>query len=289
MKRWILTLIVAVMVAASCNGNDADSGQPASLTELEVLFEAADEPGPDAFTSSVDTNDLDLEGAYGVLGEGEIAQGAVPACDLDEFVAKLKARPDAYREWGAVLDIPEDQIDEYILGLETKRLSDAIRVTNHGLADGTAYARQSELEAGTAVLVDPRSRLDPPRTLPPPPPPDGTREPNGTRPGTTGTPATTSPPPDEGGDYRIVTRCKCGNPLLPPIIIPGQKTVRPGTTTGTRPETTGTRGTTPPATEPPGTPPPPGTVPPIVRIPGTVPRQPATIPIPPELSESNLR
>lgn len=56
--------------------------------------------------------------------------------------------------WAGVLGIPASRIPEYVGGLTPVVLRADTRVINHGYRDGTATARQSVLQAGTAVLVD---------------------------------------------------------------------------------------------------------------------------------------
>jgi hypothetical protein len=91
-----------------------------------------------------------------------------------------------------VLNVPSNEVPTYVKGLKSVVLTKDTKITNHGLKDGHAYARQSVLTAGTAVLVDQSGRRAAATT-------------------TSSTPPATAP----GGGV-IVTRCKCGNPLLPP-------------------------------------------------------------------------
>jgi hypothetical protein len=189
-------------------------------------IEKAEEPGPDAFTPSVVSGET--QNALGAGVEGELAQGAGTACDTKKFVAELQKRPDAYKEWARVLGIKQDQVQAYVDSLDTVILTKDTKVTNHGISNGRAYARQSVLTAGTAVMVD-KSAGDGPAAS---------------------TTTSSSPPATGPAGGVIVTRCKCGNPLLPPgdPSKPQETTVgteeEPGTTApgSTRPGTT--RGTT---------------------------------------------
>jgi hypothetical protein len=242
--------------------------RPAATTPPLATIEPADKVGPDAFTAPTD-----------------IAEGGT--CDKAALLAELQSRPDALREWATVLGVQESEVAGYIDTLQPRILDTDTDVTNHGLHDGQAYARQSRLVAGTAVLVDPN--FTEPVTAGTPNPADldtTTSMPTTTGAPTTSTPSTTGPPSTE----QPVTRCKCGNPLLPPFSRnapittasttstdesdttgPSHRTTttrRPTTSTGdtTTPEEDGTTppedGTTPPddGTTPPddGTTPPEG-------------------------------
>jgi hypothetical protein len=184
-------------------------------------IEKAEEPGPDAFTPSVVSGET--QNALGAGVEGELAQGAGTACDTKKFVAELQKRPDAYKEWARVLGLKQDQVPAYVDSLETVVLTKDTKVTNHGIHNGKAYARQSMLTAGTAVMVD-KSAGDGPAAS---------------------TTTSSSPPASGPAGGVIVTRCKCGNPLLPP----GDPSKPQPTTEGTDEEPgTTTRGTTPGST-----------------------------------------
>lgn len=64
--------------------------------------------------------------------------------------------------WAGAQGIDVGDLEDYISALTPLLLTQDTRVTNHGFRSGTATARQSILEAGTAVLVDdhgvPRAR-----------------------------------------------------------------------------------------------------------------------------------
>jgi hypothetical protein len=226
-------LAVVALAAVSCGGDDDFEKSSEGFN-----IEPAGEVGPHAFTPSVATGDT--QNALGAGGEGESAQGApAGACDTEKFLQELQKRPDAYREWGRVLGIPASELPAYIRGLKSAVLSKDTKVTNHGLKDGRAYPRQSVLTAGTAVLVD----------------------------GEGGASASTTtlalPPGTAPGGGVVVTRCKCGNPLLPPgdpkapesslppaTESPGTGTSEPGTIAprSTRPGTTAPGSTSRPST-----------------------------------------
>jgi hypothetical protein len=145
-------------------------------------------------------------------------------CDPQALIRELDDRPQAKRAWAQVLAVPEEQVEDYILTLEPRVLESDTMVTNHGLHDDVAYARPSLLEAGTAALYDddwPGLDLPPPTPATPGLPGDDldTAPPTSSFPSTTGPPTSQFPsttgPPAEGIP---VTRCKCGNPLLPAYV-----------------------------------------------------------------------
>ncbi|MBV6510311.1 MAG: hypothetical protein JJLCMIEE_03450 [Acidimicrobiales bacterium] len=202
----VIGLIAAGVMGAVLVTNDDDedlsleTGDYVATSEGFVI-EPDDRAGPDAFTAPVNT-------------------AADGACDPEALIAELESRPDAHREWAEVLGVPEEEVATYILALEPRVLGQNTAVTNHGLHDGQAYARPSELEAGTAVLVDANypytaSMLPPDDVyVPPDESTSSSSETTSTLPTTTGPPeqpTTTGPP----GEEQPVTRCKCGNPLLP--------------------------------------------------------------------------
>lgn len=194
----MLTIVAgAALLLAACGD---EKGEYAA-TSGGFVIEPADEIGPDAFTAPVDT-----------APEG--------GCDQAALIAQLESRPDALREWAAVLGVPVTEVRTYVEKLEPRILQVDTQVTNHGLHDGVAYARPSSLEAGTAVLVDPHFVGPPVAVGLPNPEPSletTTTMPTTTDAPTTSLPTTTGPPSSEGPQEQPVTRCKCGNPLLPPF------------------------------------------------------------------------
>jgi hypothetical protein len=201
-------LAAAVMGVILVNDDEAGFG----ATEEGFVIEPASSVGPDAFTPSVEV-------------DGE------EACDTEKFLEELTSRPDAVREWARVLGLPESEVPGYVATLTPTVLTEDTPVTNHGLRDGSAYARPSLLEAGTAVLMGSLPSSGVPTIGPPiqTPPPD--TEP----PETVPTTALTVPPTTAPGEEIPITRCRCGNPLLPPYAPTGDE---PATTTTTSTTTT---------------------------------------------------
>jgi hypothetical protein len=251
---WTAMIVGIVgILAASVMGyalvTDDDSGDSGGssqqVTADGFVVEQPGEVGPDAFTPPVNT-------------------GPDQTCNKAALLRELQARPDAYREWGMVLGVPEADIPAYIETLRPFVLTVDTPVTNHGLHDGHAYPRPALLVAGTAVLVDDEFPYDSmvanvvPVTT------------------TTTAPTTTTTVPDAGVP---VTRCRCGNPLLPPYGPPTTSTTTTtstSTTTTTVPMitrgTTTTRGTTPTTT-------PPTSSPPTSTPPRTIPTKPDVTPV----------
>lgn len=167
---------------------------PAPAYEADAdgfIIEPPDSIGPDAFTVSVVNSDN---------------QG----CDKEKLIAELNADPDAKREWGRVMGIPEGEIEKFIKSLQSKILTEDTKVTNHGLHNGKAYSRQSLLPVGTAVLIGV-------------PNPQGswTVPPLAEAPGAPGTPTSTSA---SSTGTQAAVRCRCGNPLLGPYAPSSQPT-----------------------------------------------------------------
>ena len=180
-RRLIVTGLVLVIGMALALGtalalnltdrSSATSLAPGAETDAdagEVVREPATEPGPDAFTPSVeDAGDPpvteptpaaprpdsgstlrgDSPGLYGAVGDDRV-------CDDAQLIGFLRDDPAKAAAWAAAVDIPPAEIDAYITKLTPVRLRADTRVTNHGYREGRAVARQSVLQAGPAVLVD---------------------------------------------------------------------------------------------------------------------------------------
>lgn len=202
--RVVLLFAAVVVVAAACGSSD----EP---TSNGYVFEPANEPGPDAFTPSVAIEDQTTENSQGVI----VPAAQTPVCDKELLKQELAERPDAKKAWAEVEGISVDEVDAYIDTLVPVRLTEATNVTNHGLRDGTtAYPRLSTLEAGTAVLYRPDGAPTNSVAVP------AVFSRSGIR-------AQDDPSPSPSGSYypgaddTPVTRCKCGNPLLPPTYPEG--------------------------------------------------------------------
>jgi hypothetical protein len=152
----------------------------------EVFLEPRDTLGPDPFTATValpDPNPSDaptlslppvsVPPSPSASGGGtqviQVIGGAVGlyggstndrVCDKAQLIAFLEDSPVKAAAWAGVQGIAASEIRPFIEGLTPVRLTRDTRVTNHGFRNGVADARQSVLQAGTAVLVD---RLGVPR------------------------------------------------------------------------------------------------------------------------------
>lgn len=235
-RASIVVVILMLGIGVACSKQETATSSGGTETP-DFQLESYNEIGPNAFTAPVDTPPP----------SNAPQASSAPVCDKKEFVKDLQSRPDAIREWAKVLKIPESQVPAYVDTLQTATLSADFKVTNHGLKDGQAYPRNSTLSAGTAVLVDPNFGA---RTnLAEETPPQYQNPPTG---GSSTTTAKSSTTATASYGYPV-TRCKCGNPLLPPLRTGGPpksggtsapNTTPRGTTPGTNPGTTG-RPTTP--------------------------------------------
>ncbi len=183
----ILTVALLVMRLASGEPEPSTAAGPG-----EIFLEPAAATGPDPFTPSVATASAspvpsaDLSpstsvgptasSAAGVTDAPSAAASAVIAvrtipggtvglyggtrnnaeCDKEQLITFLDQNPDKAAAWAAVHGIAPSTIRDYVGGLTPVALNRDTRVTNHGFRDGVADARQSVLQAGTAVLVDDR-------------------------------------------------------------------------------------------------------------------------------------
>lgn len=178
----VLALCVgAAIVLARSGGDDAAQG------EGEVFLVAADDPGPDAFsteakvapvettappttaattapattakTTLVGTRSGGTPGLYG--GTKEVGR-----CDTTQLVSFLAGNQTKAQAWVGALNadpslrwsggrsLTTADISTYVDELTPVTLASDTRVTNHGYRNGRATRLQAVLQAGTAVLVD---------------------------------------------------------------------------------------------------------------------------------------
>ncbi len=81
--------------------------------------------------------------------------GQVDECDIGKLAEFLAANPDKAKAWASVRDIAPARIADYLKTLTPVVLLHDTMVTNYGFSNGSAVPRQSVLQAGTGVLVDP--------------------------------------------------------------------------------------------------------------------------------------
>jgi hypothetical protein len=139
----------AALAVVLATGEEEAKGQT-------VRFQSPTSRGPDPFTKPADVKGDDRvrvgSGPFGGTGSDLV-------CDRELLISSLRAQPDRLREWARVVGVtPTNRaVARYIRTLRPVTLTVDTRVTNHSFVDGRAVAFQSILQAGTAVLVDPKS------------------------------------------------------------------------------------------------------------------------------------
>jgi hypothetical protein len=118
--------------------------QPAAAPAAQQSPIAVPQPGAPAALRTINGGEPGLYGGSRNLG----------TCDTGLLVNFLEQNPDKGAAWAGVLGITAPQIRDYVSQLTQVVLRADTRVTNHGFANGKAFALQSVLQAGTAVLVD---------------------------------------------------------------------------------------------------------------------------------------
>jgi hypothetical protein len=169
-RHWGVVLVAMVVILALVGGavywfairDDSSSAG-------ELFLEPAASTGRDPFTGSTATGTgttgtsgttATTNGGGAVTGklgsEAGLYGGSLgeASCDVEKQIAFLEANADKASAFAGVLGIAPSQIPAYLRGLTSVVLRSDTRVTNHGFVDGKATARQSVLQAGTAVLVD---------------------------------------------------------------------------------------------------------------------------------------
>ncbi|MGW0237841.1 DUF6777 domain-containing protein, partial [Streptomyces sp. NPDC002996] len=169
-KRGLYAAVAVLCVgplAAGCGGESkaAESG--------EILLQPRAAAGPGPFTASTATTEAPavlpavasapkspsgggvtlrtLSGATPGLYAG--AQ-EVAACDVARQAGLLAADKGKGRAFAEGADVDRSGVAAFLRSLTPVVLRADTRVTDHGFHDGSAVARQSVLQAGTAVLVD---------------------------------------------------------------------------------------------------------------------------------------
>lgn len=176
---WVaLGVVVAVLLGAGATALIlVNRPEPVAAAEA-VLLEPVADPGPDFFVSAVavsgaptfpdqvrsvataTADELAVDPVSGIRtitgttdalygGSGDIA-----TCDPAKLVEFLTTNPAQGAAWAGVHGLTVDGIAGYVADLTPVVLLHDTAVTNYGFAGGVATARQSILQAGTAVLVD---------------------------------------------------------------------------------------------------------------------------------------
>ncbi|MDT7609915.1 MAG: hypothetical protein QOG96_4418 [Pseudonocardiales bacterium] len=191
---------VVVLLAVLCYAVPALLKKPAGVVAApaaqgQILQLPADAPGADPFSPSVAAplaapavgvaSTTAAEGGSGVnsaLGDtASLYAGTAgsPGSEPARLVSYLQGDPSKAGAWAQVQGIPSSNITSFISALTPVLLRSDTRVTDYAWQNGQSVARQSVLQAGTAVLVDaqgqPRVRaasgnpLLPPVPVPPVP------------------------------------------------------------------------------------------------------------------------
>ncbi|MBO1420264.1 DUF6777 domain-containing protein, partial [Streptomyces sp. FH025] len=94
----------------------------------------------------------DVQGGSAGLYGGTMGRSS---CDTEQLITMVSSG-DAGRAWASAAGIDQSAIPAYLRSLTSAYLRVDARVTNHSYKSGAVVEYQSVLEAGTAVLVDPR-------------------------------------------------------------------------------------------------------------------------------------
>jgi hypothetical protein len=191
LPTWLLSLVglLGGMLTVAVFVIRLMSGQPEAPTAAgpgEIFLEPAAATGPDPFTPSIATASAPpasqsappstiasadpSTARASATASAAIAVRTIPggtvglyggtknntACDMEQLITFLEQNPDKAVAWAVVHEIEPSAIRDFVSGLTPVELRRDTRVTNHGFRDGVADARQSVLQAGTAVLVDDR-------------------------------------------------------------------------------------------------------------------------------------
>jgi hypothetical protein len=154
-------------LAAGCGG-ESKAAEPE-----EILLQSSAAQGPDPFTVSTATPGPPpalpsvASAPKSPSGGGvtlRTVSGATPglyagtqeaaACDVARQAGLLAAGKGKARAFAEGAGIEPSGIGAFLRGLTPVVLRTDVRVTGHGFRDGSAVARQSVLQAGTAILVD---------------------------------------------------------------------------------------------------------------------------------------
>ncbi|MEU9120917.1 DUF6777 domain-containing protein [Streptomyces sp. NPDC048506] len=76
------------------------------------------------------------------------------SCDVEKQIRFLQRNPAKNAAFAGVLGMKPGEVPAYLRSLTSVQLAYDTRITNHGYKDGKAYAFQSVLQAGSAVMVD---------------------------------------------------------------------------------------------------------------------------------------
>jgi hypothetical protein len=152
---WLFVVLAVVLAAGAALAVVLATGEEEAKGQT-VRFQSPTSRGPDPFTRPADVKGDDRvrvgSGPFGGTGSDLV-------CDRELLIRSLRAQPDRLREWARVVGVTPTPraVARYIRTLRPVTLTVDTRVTNHSFVDGRAVAFQSILQAGTAVLVDPKT------------------------------------------------------------------------------------------------------------------------------------
>jgi len=122
---------------------------PGETAPTAPVFGTAPPGGGSGGTPAITARSGSTPGLYG----GTRNQAS---CDQAAMVGFLAANLDKARAFAEAQAIGPAEVGAFVLGLTPALLRNDTRVTNHGFRDNRPTARQSVLQAGTAVMVDQR-------------------------------------------------------------------------------------------------------------------------------------
>ncbi|MEU3601770.1 DUF6777 domain-containing protein [Streptomyces sp. NPDC006798] len=162
---------VAVVLVLTLPDDSDEPGSGAGASG-EIFLQPASATGPDPYTASSakvstppsqtaqpsgpppDKNEVrSVSGATPGLYSGTMNR---PSCDVEAPIVQLSADGAKNAAFAGVLGVEPNAVPEYLRSLTPVQLRIDTRVTNHGWRDGATTSYQAVLQAGTAVLVDPK-------------------------------------------------------------------------------------------------------------------------------------
>ncbi|MEW2635332.1 DUF6777 domain-containing protein [Streptomyces sp. NPDC048389] len=168
--RGLYAAVAALCVgplAAGCGG-ESKAAEPE-----EILLQSSAAQGPDPFTASTAAagappalpsvasapkspsgGGVTLRTMSGATPGLYAGTQEVAACDVARQAGLLAAKKEKARAFAEAAGVDPSGIGAFLRGLTPVVLRTDVRVTGHGFHDGSAVARQSVLQAGTAILVD---------------------------------------------------------------------------------------------------------------------------------------
>ncbi|UYQ65913.1 DUF6777 domain-containing protein [Streptomyces peucetius] len=154
-------------LAAGCGG-ESKAAEPE-----EILLQSSAATGPEPFTASTASpgrppalprvasapkspsgGGVTLRTMSGSAPGLYAGTQEVAACDVAAQAGLLVTDKDKARAFAEGAGVEPSGIGAFLRGLTPVLLRTDVRVTGHGFHDGSAVARQSVLQAGTAILVD---------------------------------------------------------------------------------------------------------------------------------------